>query len=45
MEEYAKLEALETEYWVKRAWRLAKEGYVGQEESDKLIQELLNAKD
>ena len=25
-------------------WRLAKEGYVGQEESDKLIQELLNAK-
>lgn len=45
MEEYAKLEALETEYWVKRALEASKEGYVGQEESDKLIQELLNAKD
>jgi len=45
MEEYAKLEALENEFWVNKAKLAVKEGFIGAKESFNLLQGILNAKD
>jgi len=43
--EYQRLEALEDEIWAMRAKQAEKEGYIGTKKGEKLMQELLNAKD
>jgi antitoxin Phd len=44
-EDYERLEGLEDAYWGRMAQAAEKEGYVGVEESEKLIKSYLNAKD
>lgn len=44
-EDFVRLEALEDAMWAARAEEAMKEGYIGVEESEKLLHELLNAKD
>jgi prevent-host-death family protein len=43
--DYERLEALEDAYWGRVAEEAAKEGFVGVEEGEKLVAELLHAKD
>ncbi len=46
LEEYQRLEALDDAWWVARAEEAEKEGdWLGPEESEKLIRELLGAED
>lgn len=42
-DEYERLEALDDAYWGERALAAEKEGYLGPEEGEKLLQELLSA--
>jgi prevent-host-death family protein len=44
-EDFERLEALEDAYWGRLAEEAHKEGYIGVEESEKLLNRLLNAKD
>ncbi len=44
-EDFARLEALEDAHWGRLAEEAMQEGYIGVEESEKLLNELLNAKD
>ena len=44
-DEYARLEAMENAWWVEQAKIAAKEGLLGNEESEKLLSGLLNAQD
>lgn len=45
MEEYAKLESLENEFWGNKAKSAIKEGFFGTEKSSDLLQGILSAKD
>ncbi len=45
LEEYERLEALDDAWWAARADEAAEEGFIGPEESEKLMRELLNAED
>ncbi len=45
LEEYERLEALDDAWWAARADEAAEEGFIGPEESEKLMRELLNADD
>lgn len=42
-EEYERLEAFEDAYWTRRADEAEAEGYIGNEESGKLIEDLMGA--
>jgi antitoxin Phd len=44
-EEYERLEAMEDAWWARQADEAAKEGFLGQEESEKFFAEMMNAKD
>jgi len=44
MEEYAKLETRENEFWANKAEDAIKEGFIGKEKSSALLQGILNAK-
>ncbi|MSO92237.1 MAG: type II toxin-antitoxin system Phd/YefM family antitoxin [Rhodospirillales bacterium] len=44
-EEYERLESLENAYWIKRAEAAEKAGYLGPDESEKLLGDLMRAKD
>lgn len=44
-EDFERLEALEDAYWGNLAEEARKEGYIGVEESEKLLDRLLNAQD
>ena len=44
-EDYERLEGLEDAYWGRMAQAAEKEGYVGVEESEKLLKSYLDAKD
>lgn len=44
-EEYKRLEALEDALWARKADEAAKEGFLGQEESEKRLAKWMNAKD
>lgn len=44
-EDFERLEALEDAHWAARAMEAEKEGYLGVEESEKLLNDLLHAKD
>jgi len=45
LEEYERLEALDDAWWAARADEAGEEGFIGPEESEKLMRELLNADD
>lgn len=45
LEEYERLEALDDAWWAARADEAAEEGFIGPEEGEKLMRELLNAED
>lgn len=45
LEEYERLEALDDAWWAARADEAAEKGFIGPEESEKLMRELLNADD
>lgn len=45
LEEYHRLEALEDAAWANQATLAAKEGFLGPEESEKFLAEMMNAKD
>lgn len=45
LEEYQRLEALDDAWWVARAEEAGEEGFIGPEEGEKLMRELLNAED
>jgi len=44
-EDYERLIELEDKYWLLKAIEAQKEGYIGTEESEKLLDDLLNAED
>lgn len=44
-DEYDKLQAESDAYWLRRAEESHKKGYLSYEESEKIIQEMLNAED
>lgn len=44
-DEYARLEAMEDAWWAEQAKAAAKEGHLGNVESEKLMASLLNAQD
>lgn len=44
-EEFERFEALEDAWWAKQAEEAAKEGFLGQEESEKKLAQWMNAKD
>lgn len=44
-DEYARLEAMENVWWAEQAKTAAKEGHLGNAESEKLLASLLNAQD
>lgn len=45
LEEYERLEALDDAWWAARADEAAEEGFIGPEEGEKLMRDLLNAED
>ncbi len=45
LEEYHRLEAIEDAAWANQAEQAAKEGFLGTEESEKFLAEMMNAKD
>ena len=45
LEEYEWLEALDDAWWAARADEAGEEGFIGPEEGEKLMRELLNAED
>ena len=45
LEEFERLEAIEDAWWAKQAEIAAKDGFLGQEESEKFLVEMINAKD
>ena len=45
LEEYQRLEALDDAWWAARAEKAGEEGFIGPEESARLLKEMLNAKD
>ena len=45
LEEYIRLEALEDNWWANEAKKASAEGFLGSEESEKLLASLLNVKD
>ena len=45
LEEYQRLEALDDAWWAARAEKAGEEGFIGSEESARLLKEMLNAKD
>ena len=45
LEEYQRFQALEEAHWTERADSAAQEGFIGRKESEKVLRELLNAKD
>lgn len=45
VEEFERLEAMEDAWWARQAQEAAKEGFLGQEESEKFLAEMMNAKD
>ena len=45
IEEYEHLEALDDAWWAARADEAGEEGFIGPEEGEKLMRELLNAED
>lgn len=44
-DEYRRVSAIEDKYWAEKAMQAKKEGFIGTEASESLIQEILNAKD
>lgn len=42
-EEYERLESLEEQHWANRAAQAEKEGFIGQDESESLLGDILNA--
>ncbi len=44
-DEFRRIEALEDAWWAKKAEEAIKEGFLGQDESEKFLAEMLNAKD
>ncbi len=45
LDEYQRMEATEDAYWAMKASSAAKKGFIGEKKSEKLIKDLLNAKD
>ena len=45
IEEYEKLEKLENEFWLDKASKAEKRGFIGERKSAKLLKELLNVQD
>ncbi len=45
LDEYQRMEATEDAYWAIKANAAAKKGFIGEKKSEKLIEDLLNAKD
>lgn len=45
LEDFERMEALEDAWWAKKAEEAAKEGFLGPEESEKFLAEMMNAKD
>ena len=45
MEEYERFEELKNGFWASKAEEADKNGYLGEEETDKLLKRMLNAKD
>ena len=44
-EEFARMEAVEDAWWAKQAEAASKEGFLGADESESFLAEMLNAKD
>ncbi len=42
-EQYQHLQALEDQYWIAKAAAAKEEGFIGQEESEQILQKLLHA--
>lgn len=45
LEDFERMEAMEDSWWAKKAEEASKEGFLGQEESEKFLAEMMNAKD
>jgi len=45
IEEYERLEELENKFWLEKAEEAEQGGFLGEKESNKLLKELLDAKD
>jgi antitoxin Phd len=45
IEEFERMEAAEDALWAKKAEEASKEGFLGQEESEKFLADMINAKD
>ncbi len=45
LEEYKRMEATEDAFWAMKARKASEKGFIGNKESEKLIEDILNAED